>query len=356
MDTVDSVDLRAIEKLKRDMGRSLMEALEDPETLEIMLNPDGKLWREKFGQPMFCMGTVPVQRSKTIIQTIAGFHKKIIDSNSPFLECELPIDGSRFAGQLPPLVAGPTFAIRKKASRIFLLDEYVDKGVMTRVQADFICRAIAAHKNILVIGAHGQTGRQVVAQLKENADFTPVAGVRSQSQVKEFTDQGIEVRVVDVRQSVTEIKKSLDNIDAIVISIGGGWMVDLDGKVKIYQAAEQAGIKRVVLVSAGAIQHFHDEKKLAWMDEWEEYSAAMYYADILLQQSNLDYTIVRPENLTNEPGTGKVTIGDYLPHNYISRANVSTVIVDSLGNDNTIRKAFDVEDGATPVSQAIEKI
>ena len=155
MDTVDSVDLRAIEKLKRDMGRSLMEALEDPETLEIMLNPDGKLWREKFGQPMFCMGTVPVQRSKTILQTIAGFHKKIIDSNSPFLECELPIDGSRFAGQLPPLVAGPTFAIRKKASRIFLLDEYVDKGVMTRVQADFICRAIAAHKNILVIGGTG---------------------------------------------------------------------------------------------------------------------------------------------------------------------------------------------------------
>ncbi|HCU5860184.1 TPA: P-type conjugative transfer ATPase TrbB [Escherichia coli] len=155
MDTVDSVDLRAIEKLKRDMGRSLMEALEDPETLEIMLNPDGKLWREKFGQPMFCMGTVPVQRSKTIIQTIAGFHKKIIDSNSPFLECELPIDGSRFAGQLPPLVTGPTFAIRKKASRIFLLDEYVDKGVMTRVQADFICRAIAAHKNILVIGGTG---------------------------------------------------------------------------------------------------------------------------------------------------------------------------------------------------------
>ncbi|EGP4596841.1 P-type conjugative transfer ATPase TrbB [Salmonella enterica] len=155
MDTVDSVDLRAIEKLKRDMGRSLMEALEDPETLEIMLNPDGKLWREKFGQPMFCMGTVPVQRSKTIIQTIAGFHKKIIDSNSPFLECELPIDGSRFAGQLPPLVAGPTFAIRKKASRIFLLDEYVDKGVMTRVQADFICRTIAAHKNILVIGGTG---------------------------------------------------------------------------------------------------------------------------------------------------------------------------------------------------------
>ncbi len=211
-------------------------------------------------------------------------------------------------------------------------------------------------KSVLVVGAHGQTGRQVVAQLKENADFTPIAGVRSEAQVSEFNRDGITARVVDVHQSVTEIKKSLDNIDAIVISIGGGWMVDLDGKVKVYQAAEQAGIKRVVLVSAGAIQHFHDEKKLAWMDEWEEYSAAMYYADILLQQSSLDYTIVRPENLTNEPGTGKVTVGDYLPHNYTSRANVAAVIVASLENDNTIRKAFDVENGATPVSQAIEKI
>ena len=211
-------------------------------------------------------------------------------------------------------------------------------------------------KSVLVVGAHGQTGRQVVAQLKENADFTPIAGVRSEAQVSEFNRDGITARVVDVHQSVTEIKKSLDNIDAIVISIGGGWMVDLDGKVKVYQAAEQAGIKRVVLVSAGAIQHFHDEKKLAWMDEWEEYSAAMYYADILLQQSSLDYTIVRPENLTNEPGTGKVTVGDYLPHNYTSRANVAAVIVASLENDNTIRKAFDVENGATPGSQAIEKI
>jgi len=155
MDALDSVDSRAIEKLKRDMGPDLMEALEDPETLEIMLNPDGQLWREKFGQPMFCMGTVPVQRSKTILQTIAGFHKKIVDHTSPYLECELPIDGSRFAGQLPPLVAGPTFAIRKKASRIFLLSEYVENGVMTAAQADYICRAIAAHKNILVIGGTG---------------------------------------------------------------------------------------------------------------------------------------------------------------------------------------------------------
>ncbi len=101
-----------------------------------MLNPDGKLWRENWS-PMFCMGTVPVQRSKTILQTIAGFHKKIIDHKSPFLECELPIDGS-VCGSASPLVAGPTLLFVRKPQCIFLLDEYVDKGVMTRVQADFI--------------------------------------------------------------------------------------------------------------------------------------------------------------------------------------------------------------------------
>lgn len=211
-------------------------------------------------------------------------------------------------------------------------------------------------KNILVVGAHGQTGQQVVSQLTQNDNMQPIAGVRNQSQVKEFTDQGIEARVVDVRQSVNDIKQQLTGVDAIVISIAGGWMIDLDGKVKLYQAAEQAGIKRVVLVSAGAIQHFHDEKKLPWMSQWAEYSAAMYYADLILLNSNLDYTIVRPENLTNEVGTGKVTIGDYLPHNYTSRANVAAVIVASLEDDNTIRKAFDVEDGSTPIEDALKQL
>ncbi len=155
MDVVDTVRRRAIEKLKRDLGPELMAALNDPNTLEIMLNPDGQLWREEFGSPMYSMGTLPFTRSKTILETIAGFHDKVIDLSAPFLECELPVDGSRFAGQLPPLVSGPTFAIRKKASRIFLLNEYVEKGVMSACQAEYICRAISAHKNILVIGGTG---------------------------------------------------------------------------------------------------------------------------------------------------------------------------------------------------------
>lgn len=155
-DVIDeSVRSRAVEKLRRVMGKELLAQLAAPDTLEIMLNPDGKLWYEKFGKPMMEMGTIPVSRSTAILQTISGYHGRITDFQQPILECELPIDGSRFAGQLPPLVERPTFAIRKKASRVFTLNEYVDAKIMTGLHRDYLCRAIEEHKNILVVGGTG---------------------------------------------------------------------------------------------------------------------------------------------------------------------------------------------------------
>lgn len=167
-------------------------------------------------------------------------------------------------------------------------------------------------KKVLVVGAHGRTGSATIKELAGNAMFTPVAGIRNEVQAQQFKNQGIETRLIDVRESVAELKQQLAGIDAIVIAIEGGWMISLDGKVKVAQAAEQAGVKRLVLVSAGAIQHFHDDKVMTWMKQMEEYSAALYYADLFIQQSKLDYTIVRPESLTNEPATGLVNVGEDL--------------------------------------------
>lgn len=211
-------------------------------------------------------------------------------------------------------------------------------------------------KKVLVIGAHGQTGSATVRELLDHPDFIPVAGIRNKAQVEQFTKQGIETRFIDVRESVAKIKKQLAGIDAIVIAIEGGWMISLDGKVKVVQAAEQVGIKRLVLVSAGAIQHFHDEQIMPWMKDLEEYSAALYYADMFVRNSSLDYTIVRPESLTNEAATGLVNIGQDLPHTTTSRANLAKVIVESLANDNTIRKAFDVQNGETPIKDAVKSV
>ncbi|WP_028389223.1 P-type conjugative transfer ATPase TrbB [Legionella fairfieldensis] len=150
-----SVKTRAKEKLRRDLGPLIQSALLDPKTVEIILNPDGKLWQERLGEKMECIGTMSPNRAEAVIKTIAGFHGKEVTRFNPILEGELPLDGSRFAGQLPPVVPAPTFAIRKKALSIFTLNQYVELGIMTMNQCKIIKEAISAHKNILVIGGTG---------------------------------------------------------------------------------------------------------------------------------------------------------------------------------------------------------
>ncbi|MCW5321899.1 P-type conjugative transfer ATPase TrbB [Verminephrobacter aporrectodeae subsp. tuberculatae] len=152
---INSIKERAKKKLERDMGPVLLAALHDPRTVEVMLNADGRLWQERLGEPMVSIGSLRAAQAQAIIETVAGYHGKEVTRHKPILEGELPIDGSRFAGQLPPVVPAPTFAIRKKAVAIFTLDEYVEHGVMTRAQHDALAAAVAAHRNILVVGGTG---------------------------------------------------------------------------------------------------------------------------------------------------------------------------------------------------------
>ncbi len=155
VDTPGSVRDRAKKKLERDLGPEFLALLHDPKTIEIMLNADGRLWVERLGESMECFGSLRVAQSQAIIETIAGYHGKEVTRFSPILEGEFPLDGSRFAGQLPPIVPAPTFAIRKKAVAIFTLDQYVAAGIMTLAQKKVIEFAVADHKNILAIGGTG---------------------------------------------------------------------------------------------------------------------------------------------------------------------------------------------------------
>ena len=151
----NTIKERAKKKLERDMGPELLAALNDPKTVEIMLNADGKVWQEKLGEPMKCIGTLRFAQAQAMIETIAGYHGKEVTRQRPILEGEFPLDGSRFAGQLPPVVPAPTFAIRKKAVAIFTLEQYVERGIMTAQQRDALTAAVRAHRNILVIGGTG---------------------------------------------------------------------------------------------------------------------------------------------------------------------------------------------------------
>lgn len=165
---------RAKTKLIRDMGPLLVDALNDPGTIELMLNTDGKLWQEKIGQPMIHIGDITPTRAESIIKTIAGFHGKEITRLSPLLECEIPLDGSRFAGQIPPVVTAPIFAIRKKAIKIFTLDDYLHDEIMTPEQYDVLKNAIQSKQNILIIGGTG-TGKTTLvnACINEMNTFYP---------------------------------------------------------------------------------------------------------------------------------------------------------------------------------------
>ena len=151
----DGTQERQLEKLRRDLGEVFLAALADPATVEILLNADGNLWQERLGEPLRPIGTMIASRAEAVLRTIAACLQTTITRDKPTIEGELPLDGSRFAGQIPPVVTAPVFAVRKRASRVFTLQQYVDAGIMTPEQKDNLCQAIRAHRNILVIGGTG---------------------------------------------------------------------------------------------------------------------------------------------------------------------------------------------------------
>ena len=151
---ITTVKDRAKSKLERD-AREILSALQDPQTVEIMVNADGRIWQEKLGQKIQHIGNIQAAQVEAVIKTVAGFHGKEINRFNPIIEGEFPLDNSRFAGQLPPIVTAPTFAIRKKAIRIFTLEQYVETGVLSPRHCDVIKEAVRKHRNILVIGGTG---------------------------------------------------------------------------------------------------------------------------------------------------------------------------------------------------------
>ncbi len=153
---------RQIEALKRNIGADIMELLENPAVIEIMLNPDGMLWSDEIGAGMRQIGAIDAVRSLSIVNSVAALLGDVVTQDKPILECELPLDGSRFEALISPLVRQPTFTIRKKALLIFTLDNYVTNGIMTKYQKKTIEQAVINRENILVAGSTG-SGKTTLA-------------------------------------------------------------------------------------------------------------------------------------------------------------------------------------------------
>ena len=127
-----------------------------------MLNPDGRLFVERLGQGIEPIGELAPGAAETIIGSVAHALRTEVDASRPIISGELPIGGHRFEGLLPPVVAAPSFSIRRRASRLIPLEDYVRAGVLTRRQATVLRNAIDSRMNIVISGGTG-SGKTTLA-------------------------------------------------------------------------------------------------------------------------------------------------------------------------------------------------
>jgi type IV secretion system protein VirB11 len=160
--------------LRSALGPAISAWLEDPAVVEVMLNPDGRLWVDRLAEGLADTGErLAAIDGERIVRLVAHHVGAEVHAAAPRVSAELPETGERFEGLLPPVVAAPAFAIRKPAVAVFTLSDYVAAGVITADQADVLRGSVAQRRNVLVAGGTS-TGKTTLvnALLAEVAQTT----------------------------------------------------------------------------------------------------------------------------------------------------------------------------------------
>ena len=212
--------------------------------------------------------------------------------------------------------------------------------------------------HIAIVGGNGQVARHLIAQLVADG-HEPVALVRNPAYKHDLEQLGAHVRMLDIEQDeVDHFAAAFAECDAVVFSAGGGpdgnidrkRTVDLGGSLKSIEAARQAGIDRFVQISAINVDHpVPDDAQPVW----KAYVEAKRDADAALRDSGLDWTILRPGRLTDDEGTGQVSLGEDVGRGDIPRADVAAVVVAVLDDPTSIGRQWNVVGGQTPVDEAV---
>lgn len=213
--------------------------------------------------------------------------------------------------------------------------------------------------HVVVVGANGQIGQHVVKELQKNDVHTVTAMVRKEEQAEKLNEDGIQSVVADLEGSVDDLVKAFQGKDAIIFTAGSGGhtgpdktlLIDLDGAVKTMEAAKQAGVERYVMTSA-----FDADQRENWNKSMRPYYVAKHYADRMLEESGLNYTIIRPGGLVNEPAIGKIAVGTEAKPSTITREDVAIILIAVLENEKSFKRAFNVVNGDHPIEKALDNL
>lgn len=249
---------RSARMLRTALGPAIALWLEDPDVVEVMLNPDGRLWIDRLASGLVDTGErLLPSDGERIVRLVAHHVGAEVHAGSPRVSAELPETGERFEGLLPPVVTAPAFAIRKRAVAVFTLDDYVAAGIMCARQAETLRAAVADRCNILVAGGTS-TGKTtltnaLLAEVAKTADRVVVIEDTRELQCKAQNLVGL--RTKDGVASLSDLVRSSLRLRPDRIPIGevrGAEALDL---LKAWGTGHPGGIGTIHAGSAlGALR------------------------------------------------------------------------------------------------------
>ncbi|MCX5565842.1 P-type conjugative transfer ATPase TrbB [Alcaligenes phenolicus] len=244
---------RRIQMLRTAMGPVIAAALEDPDVVEIMLNPDRSLWVDRLSTGRAPLGLeLSEADGERIIRLVAAHVGAEVHRGQPLLTAELPETGERFEGILPPAAPGPAFALRKRAVGVIPLACYIASGMMSTAQADFLVEAVHARQNIVIAGGTS-TGKTTLA----NALLAEIAATGDRVLVLEDTVElqcaardHVPLRTRAGVVSMQELVRATMRLrpDRVVVGeVRGGEALDL---IKVWGTGHPGGIATIHAGSA----------------------------------------------------------------------------------------------------------
>jgi type IV secretion system protein TrbB len=231
--------------LRTALGPAIAAWLEDPSVGEVMLNPDGRLWVDRLAGGLEDTGErLAAPDGERIIRLVAHHVGAEVHADSPRISAELPGTGERFEGLLPPVVAGPAFAIRRPAVAVFTLGDYVEAGIMSGAQAETLRKAVRARANILVAGGTSTGKTTLVNALLAEVALTGdrVVLIEDTRELQCAAPNLVALRTKDGAASLTDLVRSALRLRPDRIPIGevrGGEALDL---IKAWGTGHPGGV------------------------------------------------------------------------------------------------------------------